>query len=279
SPLSLDTERFFYGADEVGIDLLERFDLHDPAFGFLCHFYGALLQHLGVFREKLICGLRDFLLKIERLLLPEEADGDDDLVLPQGDRVQDGALDLLHQQLVTTLDQAHLRRGLDAHHARELQVIEFLVEAVQKLVEVLQPLRVHRVPGGFRLGFQLGTSLLPQLRQLQLPGGDIDVQLLEILEVLLVEAVEQRDVLQEGHACCIQVVDYLFDLHAELFIARDETLEGPRQVPQQAAQDAAFPRQAPGIHFLDLQNKTGENIPDIAAVLGPQLGQHVVCKA
>ena len=69
------------------------------------------------------------------------------------------------------------------------------------------------------------------------PGRDIDVELLEVFEVLRVQPVEQGDVLQEGHAGGLELVDDLLDLDAELLVAGDEALEGPREPADEAPEE------------------------------------------
>ena len=65
-----------------------------------------------------------------------DAEGDDHLVLPERDGVDKSGLDLLRHHGIRALDEADLRRGLQRDLARELEVVDALLEAVALLGEI-----------------------------------------------------------------------------------------------------------------------------------------------
>ena len=123
-------------------------------------------------------------LHLDRVPLPEQGDGDDDLALPERDGGHDRGLDLLDQGLVVVLDQPDLGRGLDGDDPRELEVVELLLEAVDEGIEVVEFLGVQRIRGCFGLGLEGGERAGLQIVELHLPRGQENVEVSEVFVVL-----------------------------------------------------------------------------------------------
>src|SRR5690606_10665665 len=87
----------------------------------------------------------NFPLKLEGGPLAEETNGNNDLVFPKRNSVEDRRLNLLNEYLIVLLNQPNLRAGLDRNHPGKLHVVEFLLETIDGGVQVLQFLGVDWV--------------------------------------------------------------------------------------------------------------------------------------
>ena len=93
--------------------MLERFDIDNAALRLLGRIDGCLVQRLGVLLEHLVGHVGDFALRFHRFLRMADAKRQNNLILPQRNRIHQCRLDLLRHQLIIVLDQADLRRHLD----------------------------------------------------------------------------------------------------------------------------------------------------------------------
>ena len=153
--------------------------------------------------------------------------------------------------LVVVLDEPHLRGGLDRDHPRELEVVELLLEAYEEGLEVAELLGIHGIAGGLRLRLELGEGGGPRgIGRPDLPRGQEEVELVEVVDVLLVELVQHRDVF-EGRRI-VQIVDDLVDLGIELGVAGHETLG---RVDQAREDTLMIGGEAPDIDLLDLEDQ------------------------
>ena len=148
--------------------------------------------------------------------------GQHDLAFPQGNGVEDGVLDLVQEHFVVVLHQPDLGGGLDGDGFAQLQVMDPLLKPVHGVLKIPHHLGAHGVAGGGSLGVEDGEGRLPDLCHFFLPGGDIDLQLLEIGQVLVIQAVEHGDVLEHLHPGLFQGLLNFVDLHLQLFIALEE---------------------------------------------------------
>ena len=137
-----------------------------PRSGLLGNIDGALLEGSGVLAQQLVGGVGDGALGLHGLLAVGDAQGQDHLVFPQGDGVDDGGLDLLGHHRVIALDQADLRAHLDGDVAGQLQVVQLLLKAVTQVGQVAGSLSILGQLGalGFLLrSLQVGIAHLLQL--------------------------------------------------------------------------------------------------------------------
>ena len=109
----------------------------------------------GVALEQLVGQVGDLLLCLGRLRGVLDAEGDDHLVLPQRNRVDQGRLNLLHHLSVVLLDKADLRRGLDGDHAGQLQIVNLFLKAVAHGIIIAGGLGVFGEAGGLCLVHEL----------------------------------------------------------------------------------------------------------------------------
>src|SRR5690554_662468 len=215
----------FNGADEVLVDFFEGFYFYNAAFVFAGSLNGTLLEHLCILAEQVVGGLGNFFLQLQGFVLPEDADGDDDLIFPKGDGVEQTALDLFDQQLVVVLYQADLWCGLQCDGATQTQVVDFFLEAVHQLFVVVQLLNLCAIA---RLGgclFHLGQFALPDGLQFEFSGGDVNFQIAQILQVFVVQGIEHSHVFQQLHFSLVELVADAVDVGADFFVALDEALQ------------------------------------------------------
>ena len=126
------------------------------------------------------------------------------LVLPQGDGVDDGGLDLLSHHGVVVLQQADLRPHLQADVAGQLQIIELLFKAFALVGQITSRLCILRQAGNLGLVHGLLQLVCTDLGQLFLAGQDIHAQLLEVGHVQLVHLIQHGDVFQQLDLMALQ---------------------------------------------------------------------------
>ncbi len=124
-----------------------------------------------------------------------------------------------------------------------------------------RPLRGHDVAGGRDLRLERGDLDRVQLVDRLLAGGDVDVELLEVVEVELVHLVEHGHVLEQRHARALQGVDELLDARRDLLVAGGEAFEGVGE----AAEDrdlrlAGAGAQRVDVQLADLLEQVGERL-------------------
>ena len=106
---------------------------------------GILLEHGGVALEQFIGRIRHSLLHFQGFFLPPQPQGQDHLVLPQGDGVVNGTLDAVDEDLVVVLDDADLRCRLDGNGLADFQVVDLLFKAADGILEILDDLDGHGI--------------------------------------------------------------------------------------------------------------------------------------
>ena len=88
--LLLDGDDFVQGGDQGLIGVLEGVDLNDPTFGLPGGLDGGGLEGVGVFPEELVGHVCDLALGLGSLHGVLDSEGDDHLVFPERDGVNDG---------------------------------------------------------------------------------------------------------------------------------------------------------------------------------------------
>ena len=195
----LDADRLVHGVDEVLVRFFQCFYIDDATLGFPGHVAGVLFEDLGVPEQQCVGGVCDVALELQSLLLAREAQRHDHLAFPQRNGLLDGGLDLVGQELVIILDQFDLRCGLDSDGPACLQVVHFFLELADGVLEVADQLGMHRIPAFLYFGAQGRDGLFAEFADLLFPGGDVDLELFEVLQVFLIQGVEHADVPEHLH--------------------------------------------------------------------------------
>ena len=216
--LGLDLHHLVDGVDQVLVGLDQGFDIDDSALGFLCRLDGADLQRFGVLLQQVVCHVGHRSLGLEGFLGVMHAQGQHHLALPKGQGVGKGGLDPFHQQAVVVLEQPDLRRHLDGNLAGQLQVMQLLLKPVALGGEVVRLLGVHRVPAGFGLGLQRFQIVFADLGELLVSRDDVEGQLVEVVVVLVVQAVEHGDVLEQLRLVSFQGIGDVLNIHGHLVV-------------------------------------------------------------
>ena len=173
--------------------------------------------------------------------------------------------------------EADLRCRLDGDHARELEVVDAALEPRRGLLQVGEPLCGHDVAAGRDLGLERRDLDGVQLLERLFAGGDVDVELLEVVEVELVHLVEHRHVLEQGHARALERVDDPVEAGRDLLVPGREALEGVGE----AAEDrdpglAGAGAQCVDVDLTDLLEEILQRLAAGAGVLGAHVAQQRV---
>ena len=126
-----------------------------------------------------------------------QADGDDHLVLPERDGIDDRGLDLFRHDGIGVLDHPDLGTGLHGDHTGQIQIIQLLLEAVAhfRIVPGRLGILLQAGPLGlFLQGFELSLS---GLFELSLAGQNIHGQFLEIIEIEFIHLIQNRHILHQ----------------------------------------------------------------------------------
>ena len=214
------------------------------------------------------------LLGVHRLLGMLQAQGQDHLVLPQGQGVDQGGLDPFHQEGVVVLQKADLRGHLEGDLARQLQVVQLLFKAVALGGKILGLLGIHRIAAGFGDFLQLRQVGFPDFPQPFFTGRDVHGQLMEIIQVHVVHAVEHGHVLEQLHLVLLQAGGDLFDIdgHVVVFGLHGGQM-GLGVVEQPAESGGLF---GGGFKALQLADQLGQHIAHVAGVVRFDVGQDAV---
>ena len=200
-----------------------------------------------------------------------QAQGQHHLVLPQGDGVHDGGLDLLGHHGVVVLQQADLGAHLQADVAGKLQIVQLLFKALALVGQVAGRLGVLRQAGG--LGLVHGLLQLPctHLGQLLFTGQNVHAELLEVGHVQVIHLVQHGDVLEQLHLMGLQHALDILHVGLGLVVLG---LEGVELVALflEEAQNALLLLFA-CVKALQLANQVGDHIAHFAQVLGGHLGK------
>ena len=230
--LLLDFDGLLDGGDQICVDLFQGLQIHDPAFGLPGNIHTVLLQQFRVFGEQRVGGVGDASLHFQHALLPVQPQGNHDLAFPQRDGAEYRGLDLIHQHFVVVLDEADLRRRLDGNGLAQLQVMDFLFEAVHRVLKVPHRLRAHGIAFGRRLRMKPREGDFPQLLQFFLAGRNINLQFLKIFQIFFIQPIEHRDILEHLHPRLFQLLLDVVDLHLQLFIPLHKPFDRPGGVFQ-----------------------------------------------
>ena len=242
--------------------MLQGLDVHDAALGLLGCGHGGHLELVGVLLEQVVGHIGHRALRLGRLGGVLDAQGNHHLVLPEGDGVDHGGLDLLGHHGVGVLHEADLRRGLDGHLARELQVVEALLEAVALLLQVARGLGIL---GQARLGgLGLGGRQVhgAHLVKLLLARQHVHRQLLEIGGVELVHAVEHVDVLEELDLVLLQLGRDVVHVLLDRGVAGVELLDLVGLLAEEAHESLGLLGR--GVEALELGDETRDLLTHLA---------------
>lgn len=132
--------------------------------------HGTHLQGLCVLLEQVVGHVGHGTLGLHGLLAVGQTQCQHHLVLPQGDGVDDGGLDLLCHHGVVVLQQADLRPHLQADVAGQLQIIELLLKAFALVGQITSRLCILRQAGNLGLIHGLLQLVCAHIGQLLLPA-------------------------------------------------------------------------------------------------------------
>ena len=200
-----------------------------------------------------------------------DAQGQHHLVLPQGDGVHDGGLNLLGHHRVVGLDQADLRAHLDGDVAGQLQIVELFLKAVAHIGQVAGGLGILGQLGTLGLllgGFQLiGTHI----GQLLFAGQNVHRQLFEVDEVVLVHLIEHGNVLHQDDLVIFQLRLDALDVFVGAVIAGLELLDAVGRLFEEAQNTLGL--LGVGVKALQFGNQAGDKLAGLAHILGLDAGE------
>ena len=142
------------------------------------------------------------------------------LALPQRQCVDQCGLDLLRHLNVAVLDHTDLRRVLQADIAGELQVIKLLLEALTFVCQIICFLRILRILCLRRLGSEFSQFTFADFGEFFLTCCDVHAQLFEIHFILVVQAIEHGDILDQGSLMFLKLLRDPVDRYFTLLITR-----------------------------------------------------------
>ena len=200
-----------------------------------------------------------------------DAQGQDHLVFPQGDGVDDGGLDLLGHHRVIALDQADLRAHLDGDVAGQLQVVQLLLKAVTQVGQVAGSLSILGQLGA--LGFFLRSLQvgIAHLLQLLFAGQDVHRQFFKVDKVQLIHLVQHGDVLHQGDLVVLQLGLDALHVLVSTFVAGLELFQVIACLFEQTQK--ALGLLGGGVKALQLRDQAGDEFAGLAHILGLDAGE------
>ena len=197
------------------------------------------------------------------------AQGQNHLVFPQGDGVDQGGLDLLHHHIVIVLDQADLGRSLDGDSPGQLQIVDLLLKPVALVGQIPCFLGIFSqarlLSDGLQLHQLAGTNLL----ELLLARQDVHGQFLEIGQILVIQLIQHSRILQQPHLVLLQGIADFGNIHFRLGEAGLHGLQLVRLLLKQAQQALLLL----GIEALQLAHHIHDQIAHLTQVLGAHIVQ------
>ena len=227
------------------------------------------MQRLGVLFQQGVGHVVDLPLGLGGLGGVGNAQGQDHLVLPQGNGVYQGGLDLFHHDGVVVLDHPDLGSRLDGNGPGQLQVVDFLFEPVALLRQVSGRLGVlgqARPLGG---GLQLLQFPVPDLLELLLSGQDIHGQLLEVGQILVVHFVQHGGVFQKPDLVLLQGGADLLYVHFRLGVFAFHDLQFVGLLLEKAEEALFFFL----VQAFQLTHDVYQQVAYLAQVLGADVGK------
>ena len=187
------------------------------------------------------------------------------LALPERQGIGKGGLNPFHQQTVVVLEQPDLRRHLNGDLAGQLQVMQLLFKPVALGGEVVRLLGVHRVTAGLGLGLQRFQVVLADLGKLLVARNDVESQLVEVVVVLVIQAVKHGDVLEQLRLVSFQGIGDVLNVHGHLVIPRLH----PGNLVLCLGEDLRQTLRLLGIllEAFQLGNEVHQHVPDLAGIL------------
>ena len=173
APVILDLAHFFQCVYQMLVGLLERLKIDDAPLGFLGDLYAAGVKGFCVVLKKIVCDFGDGVRGLHRLLGMIHAQRQDHLLFPERDRVDNGGLDLFGHEQIVVLDHADLRPHLERDHPGQLQVVQLLLEAADKIGKIIRGLGVFGETGFFGFLLKLHQFVFTKLLGAQLSGNDV----------------------------------------------------------------------------------------------------------
>ena len=200
-----------------------------------------------------------------------QAQGQHHLVLPQGDGVHDGGLDLFRHHGVVVLQQPDLGAHLQADVAGQLQIIQLFLKALALVGKVAGGLCILRQAGDLGLVHGLLQFVGTHIGQLFLAGKDIHAQLLEVGHVQLVHLVQHGNILEQLHLMCFQHGLDLFHVGLGFVVLGLKGVQLAGFFLEEAHN--ALLLLLVGVKALQLADEAGDHITHLAQILGGHLGE------
>ena len=149
--------------------------------------------------------------------------------------------------------------------------MNLFLKPAHRILKVPNQLSAHGIP--------LGLSLLPEFWKgfhlnflnLFFPRRNINLQLLEILQILLIQAVEHGDILKHRHSGLIQLLLDLIDLNLQLLIPLEQLFYIPGSILKKGEliKETLVPRIR--LRFLDFYHQIRHQFSHVSAVLAADL--------
>ena len=165
------------------------------------------------------------------------------------------------------MNELNLRRRLNGHGLRGLQVEDFLLETIHRIVKVFDHLHGHGIVRIFRIFIELRQYIFAALRDFFFPGEDVVLQLAEIFHVFVVEFVEYADVFQQLHPGAFQLGLNLVDVAFNDFVAGDKFFDGALSFFHEGKLvQEGFPLQGGKIQILHVEHEIRHHGAYVAGV-------------
>ena len=222
------------------------------------------MELLSILLQERIGKLGYFMLGFRCLVGVLHAHGDDHLVLPQRDRVDDRGLDLLCHQCVGILNETDLRPGLDRDLAGQLQIMQLLLETVAQSAEVLRLLGILCIAGLCRLLLKLLQLIRSHLSEALLARCDIHGQFLEVLQIEIIHLVKGSDILQQLDLVAFEHLHDIIDRGFRLVILRLQSDQLVALLLEELEESLILFFHIEGLQFC---HKAGDQLADLTHVL------------
>ena len=204
---------------------------------------------------------------------------DGHLVFPGRDRGRNRALQLLDQGRIAALDQTDLRQGLQGNHPAQFQIVDFLLQPLQRLTGIVERLRrqlsLSALTGALYLLFQLGQQFGPRFLDIFGTGHDEGLEHLHLVEILAMQTVEHGDVALEDFLLALQFDGDPVDLGRNSGELGFESFDLGLQPAENSLEETEF-IEAFRVKPLDLQHHVTEQVTDRTGILVQGFRQNTV---
>ena len=245
--------------------MLEGLQVHHAPLRRLGRLNSGHFEGVGVLFEQFVGHVGHRALGLDGFLRVMGPQGQDHLTLPEGNRVDDGGLNLLGHHGVVVLEHPNLRAHLKRNHPGQLQVMELLLKAQAEVAVVVGRLGVLRLAARLGLALHLGQGDAALVGQLFLSGEDIHGQLLVVFQIFLVHLVHDGDIFHQGNLVLFQLGGDFVHVDLGLFVLGLEDFNGPARLAEHT-EESLFLLLC--VEALELHQQGTDHVAHLTHVLG-----------